>query len=59
MRQRSWRLYQCTYIFHDNTPPVITCPADVTIECTDPTDPGFTGAATATDNCNDVTISME
>ena len=44
---------ECTQIFliDDTTPPVISCPADITIECTDPTSPGFTGTATATDNC--------
>jgi hypothetical protein len=33
----------------DETAPVITCPGDITISQTDPTDPGFTGVATATD----------
>ncbi len=37
----------------DNTPPAIICPVDLTIECSD-TIP--TTAATATDNCGDVTI---
>ena len=39
-------------------PPVITCPADVNLDCTDPTDPGDTGEATATDDCDtSVTIT--
>ncbi len=35
----------------DNTDPSITCPANVTISCSDPTVPAFTGTATGTDNC--------
>jgi hypothetical protein len=31
---------------------VITCPRNVTVNCEDPKDPGFTGSATATDNCD-------
>jgi len=44
----------------DNTPPAITTPADVTIECNNPTDPGITGMASAIDNCSvNVSISHE
>jgi hypothetical protein len=46
---------ECTQIItiDDNIPPAITCPADISIDCNDPTDPSFTGIATATDNCQD------
>ena len=46
-----------TIIIDDTTPPVITCPADITAECDEVFDPGM---ATATDNCDlvvDVTFA--
>ena len=36
----------------DTTPPSITCPSNTTIECDQSTDPGITGAASATDICD-------
>ncbi|HEY3385467.1 MAG TPA: hypothetical protein VGK46_03090 [Saprospiraceae bacterium] len=40
-----------TITIDDPNPPVITCPANITITCTASTSPGTTGLATATDNC--------
>lgn len=39
-------------IVNDCTPPTITCPANVMIECDTSTDPAATGLASATDACD-------
>jgi hypothetical protein len=39
-------------IIRDDTPPVVVCPPNITIDCNDPTDPEFTGFPTVTDNCD-------
>src|SRR5690606_8917637 len=39
-------------VVDDNVAPVITCPGNVTIECTASTLPANTGSATATDACD-------
>ena len=41
----------------DSTSPVITCPANVTVECDSDTSPVGTGSAAASDNCS-TTISI-
>ena len=45
---------QCTFYVtvEDTTPPVISCPTNVTVESGQPTDPGSTGMATASDTCD-------
>jgi hypothetical protein len=40
----------------DGTPPEITCPGDIILECPADIDPTNTGSATATDNCDDAPV---
>ncbi|APY07019.1 hypothetical protein BWZ20_01310 [Winogradskyella sp. J14-2] len=40
-----------TYSIIDTVDPVLTIPADTSVECTDDTSPASTGTATATDDC--------
>ena len=40
-------------VIDDITPPIIISPASDIIQCDAPSDPAATGAATATDNCDD------
>ncbi|RNC87163.1 MAG: tandem-95 repeat protein [Winogradskyella sp.] len=67
---RTWTATDCagnvsatvsqTLTYIDTTAPVLTLPADVTIECTDDTSTAATGEATATDLCStdiDITFS--
>jgi len=42
---------QTIYTTEDTIPPIITCPPNLTLSCSDNTDPVATGFATATDNC--------
>src|SRR5262249_12630997 len=42
----------------DTTPPAITAPADVVLECPADTTPVNTGTATAVDGCSAVTITF-
>jgi len=46
-----------TLTVRDTIPPVITCPANITIECGASTTPSSTGTATATDTCGSATVA--
>ncbi len=46
-----------TIAISDDTPPVVSCPSDVTVSCGDDTDPSATGTATASDDCSGYTVS--
>ncbi|MHC4112819.1 MAG: LamG-like jellyroll fold domain-containing protein [Planctomycetota bacterium] len=48
---------EVTIIVQDTTPPVITCPPDVTLECPADTSVEANGSATASDTCSSVTIT--
>ena len=41
----------------DDAAPVITCPSDITVDCTSSLDPMATGMASASDACGDATVS--
>jgi hypothetical protein len=46
-----------TFTIADITAPVITCPADATVNCQDDTSPAALGSATGSDVCSGVTIT--
>ncbi len=43
----------------DTTPPMITCPPDKNLDCSDSTDPSATGVPTASDGCSGVTVDYD
>jgi hypothetical protein len=43
----------------DNTPPVISCPMNISVSCEDGDSPDVTGMAMATDDCSEAEITYE
>jgi PKD repeat protein len=48
---------EVTVTVDDGEAPLISCPADITLDLDSPVDPSVTGEATATDPCGDPTIN--
>jgi hypothetical protein len=42
----------------ESVPPMVSCVADITVDCGDDTSPAATGSATAMDNCPGATVSF-
>jgi hypothetical protein len=55
----NWAECTQTITIVDETPPVITCPADVTLECDQPIPPPDTSSVSTSDDCHDVTVTHE
>ncbi|MFK7806912.1 MAG: hypothetical protein AB8F74_03835, partial [Saprospiraceae bacterium] len=51
-------IFSRSTIEFDGPAPVITCPANATVECGAPTDPAATGMATATAGCGTPTVTF-
>jgi hypothetical protein len=47
-----------TIIDEEEIPPVITCPANVTLDCSADSSPSATGLAVATDNCGEAPVDF-
>jgi hypothetical protein len=51
--------FSCNYDVIDDVAPVITCPADMEVDCSADNSPASTGTATATDDCGAATVTFE